>query len=672
MLVFVDSPRQALFAAGCPEYRAASTRLVALTADACQALDEVGLPYEPILALADLAALRTAETAYIQSCFDLARRIEAFVGKRNPVACFDGPGFLSAQLYHLQHSFGAILARASLMRTAIDACSAKHVHLFAEDVESWFAASGYAHNPWLDMVEDYVRSTGAIITIRQLPIAGATALWSGTKIFFAGGGFSAWARSRVKRLTLVQRWLETRRLSSSSNIPSSHDLSGLRLLFCGSVGYDWIPVLSTIVKGHNMECAVVRTIAGDEVGFRNYYASSVERLPARKSVDLGIPCPEFDDREKNADLFDKFVREEGMGELTAFFGPNVERVLAPLLRLLTGIGPGLVRHADAIAERALQQIKPEVVCFTNISGVADRRFAFRCREHGIPVVCYQHGGTYGTHELPSHGAIETSDADYFLTYGVGIVPQEAPVLPNRAWHVPVGSSRIEEMRTAAAGTRKASPFTVLWVAGLSYRNTIAATYIVEDTTRFLLQKECLTLLATGQNMRIVFRPFPFAREWQATPRWLRQTGLSGVVVDTSTRMQSLIMDADVVVIDSASSTVWNEVIALGKPLVVYCDPSQTAVRPHFAEDLERACHWTKSRQELFESMKSLVHDPHAFISEIGSTGRADFLKRYVLHEGDCVARVISFLSDVRSAGSNRKQVGSVSQTEQQRFIERAR
>lgn len=645
LLVLIDSQRQASFVAAHPEYRRAT--VVAFTAEACQALDECGVSYEPISAVVDLAPVREVESQYIRDCLALARKIERFVAERDRSVTSGGPGFLSGQIYHLQYSFGAILTRAFLAAAAVGARGATHVRLFTEGVDPWFAGNGYEQNPWIKPLVGCLASRGISAGIDVLPKSIAALP---TAALFARSDLRAWLKRWLGRLAWVQRRLAARRLQGYFDIPASPEIAGLRMLVSGNDGYDWGPVLAAATMRDDVECHVIRKVANDSVGFRTHYAACLQRLPDyRKSLALNTPPPDFHRGERYVDLFDEFVRSGGMNDVPRYLGIDVAAGVAPLLRALTVIGPELVAHADAVADETLEFVKPQVVCFTTIADVVDRCFAQRCRERGIPVVCYQHGGSYGTHSLPSHGTMDASEVDFFLTYGSGILPVEEPALPTRALHMPVGSSRIHEMQKRVSALAPSASVRVLWVAELSYRNTVAATHIVEDTTRFMLQRECLSILATAKNMRVVYRPFPFDNDWQATPRWLSLMRFGSIAVDASTSMASLIAAADVVVIDSAGSTVWNEVLALGKPLVLYCDPQQTPLRRHFADDLEHACRWYKTRAQFVDAMCALADNPRAFIAGITAPGCAQFLARYVLHEGDCVARTLAFLGGLRAS-----------------------
>ena len=139
---------------------------------------------------------------------------------------------------------------------------------------------------------------------------------------------------------------------------------------------------------------------------------------------------------------------------------------------------------------------------------------------------------------------------------------------------------------------------------------------------------------------MTYRPYA-ADKSGAVARWLRRTGARSVrVAPERGSIASLVGKADIVITDTSSGTVWNEVLALGKPLVLYCEPSTVQPLPDFANALAEACTWCRSEDELVRAV--------ARIAAGGRPERADpepFLRRYVLGEGDPVARVVSFLQE---------------------------
>jgi hypothetical protein len=287
--------------------------------------------------------------------------------------------------------------------------------------------------------------------------------------------------------------------------------------------------------------------------------------------------------------------------------------------------------------------------------LADKRFAFQCHKKGIPVVCYQHGFGYGVQIMPKDEQIETAHADYFLTYGAGIKPRDKPAFPQRARFVPVGSARIEKMiaadrsRNQSRGNRRR--LNVLWLAESSTRNTLVNS-ITEDTLRYRLEVEALTRLGSVRDIQVVYRPYGHVMEWDGVTRWLERASLAGVRMDSRRPTNRLIEQCDVAFVLTSSPTVWAEVIGLGKPMVLYCDPLQTPLVPEFEVDLEETCQWCRSGEQLLESIERFKKHGEGYIAELSRKKTTPFIDRYVLHKGNSAMRSASFLYDVCKNGKS--------------------
>jgi hypothetical protein len=235
---------------------------------------------------------------------------------------------------------------------------------------------------------------------------------------------------------------------------------------------------------------------------------------------------------------------------------------------------------------------------------------------------------------------EWAHADYFLTYGEGIQPPAKPLFPLRAEFVPVGSARIASwLGSPRPGYGAARPSRrVLWVAETATRNVVNYA-LVEDTDRYLLERGCLELLA-GSGLDVTFRPYPGQADTSGVLRWLHRRGLDGVRIDEITPLRRLIGKADIVVSDAASGTTWNEIIALGKPLVLFCDPETARLRPDFAACLAGACHWCRTSAEFVEALQALADGTYR-VCRRPDVDR--YLAKYVLHDGRPAAAVASLL-----------------------------
>ena len=288
--------------------------------------------------------------------------------------------------------------------------------------------------------------------------------------------------------------------------------------------------------------------------------------------------------------------------------------------------------------------------------------ASACKERGIPTVGIQHGGSVGTHMSHSVDINDWSCCDYYLTYGAGIKVQPNPILPQQASLVSVGSTDIEQ-RIKTNNLEKHGDnncIKVLWISEKSFGNTIGHHYFPEDTRRYLLQQQCLTILNNSDDIEVTFRPFRTNEETIGTVRWIDSGEYTETKVDINSTLDELMETSDVIITDNAASTVWNEAIAFGKPLILFCDPQQTLLMPHFAADLEGACLWCKTESELVSAVQRLSNTGSEFLSDLRQTDTSSYLENYVLYrnDGDSKQRTLDFLkalcSDSRSADKLKK------------------
>ncbi|MEW6530028.1 MAG: hypothetical protein AB1473_04270 [Thermodesulfobacteriota bacterium] len=652
-LVFVETRQQAL---GCKKAFAADPRvkLIGLTAEAYEALAECGLPCDPVHAYANTRSLPTLDYQLNVECLRLLQEIEAYVAERYPPARFDGPGFLSGNAYYIQYSGQFVLTRGFLVREVLRACSPRSIALLQRAIEPWFAGDGYQVDPGLLIAQEVAKAHGVHCEILSVggefapdpAVPAASKAVKGLKIVRRLPG-RAWRYSKRELLPYATRVLSACRLRPDS----IHNLRGLRLLFADFLGYDWGPVLSVLRGMTEVDCFLLRFSSLDQRVWTRYYETKLYDVIHGKTLDLDSERLQINDAEARAlgELYDEWITTRMRPPELTIGGLNLFPFLQQHLRAVTCLTPAVARHVDAVAERALSVSRPHAVCFFAIPWLLEKRLAHQARLRGIPVVCYQHGASYGTHRVPSHGQIEFREADYFLSYGEGVKPDLGSDFPMRARCIPVGSSRLEEWRakTTPIRARKRQYLNLLWVGEVSFRNTISP-WVVEDTERYCLEERCLQILGSAPGHRIVFRPYPHQVEWDGTCRWLKRTALQ-IELDVETPLETLILKSDVVVTDSSSGNVWNEALTIGRPLIVYCDPKQTPLMPHFIADLERACCWCRGNDELVKAVSRLVNDSDRFLTELRRIDTSDFLRKYVLHQDDgrCVQRVLSFLGSLR-------------------------
>lgn len=612
-------------------------QVVAITAVAADALAGLGLPHatasdfattRPIAAVAGEANRRT---------WALARDLECFSSQRHSWIPSDaGPGFLSAHCYFLQHSVLTILTRWWIVAEIIRQTGATSVDYLDTPVHFWFAGDGYTVNPWTTAIEHWAESQNVAM--------GASLVADGSALEHAGEA-GALDRRLPARLARASRRLLARMTGDGAVPPidavARHALGGLKVLAVGGMVFDWKPVGAALaaIDGVTTHTLQVRMLDGR--------AWNAAFQPERASFDAPSPIPDAGEVDALSKVFDEWIADRR--PTLPLLEMDVMPALRVHLRAQFVCGPALLRHADAVAARALDAARPDVVTFFAMPWLATARLAFQARKRSIPTVCYQHGGTYGTHLLPKQDLLEQSQADYFLTYGPGVQADPHAWRPATARHVPVGSARIAAM-PAAKRPAKSSGLDVLWIGEISTRNTSGGDFQSEDTRRYRMQTAALQILAAQARLRVTFRPYP-GKEPDGTTSWLRRQ-LPAVAIDTSRPMRDAIGDSDLVITDSSSGTAWNEILALGSPLVLFCDPDQTALVTSFAHALDAACLWCRSEDDLLEQMRRLAAHPEAFVTGAARDARA-FLDAYVLpQEAPApVHRVLAFLSSLTRHGS---------------------
>lgn len=615
-----------------------NTSLVAVTSEALHALEKAGLPHSKVSDYADLRKLAAVETNYNTSVLKLTHTIEQFIAEQYEPAKIEGSGFLSGQAYYIQFSVAAIATRVFLMRETILALSPKSLILVDDWIDPWFQTEGYCRNPWIDIIWDFAQSMNISVDLLKD---------TSTKVTN-----TAIATNQFEQLSAAIERAEIKSISLKVT-ESSLDLQCSRLLFVGNaLQYEWGYLLRNLVVKARLEWFLLKEASVNNQPWGRYFIpelldphNQIQVLPVRNK-------PDFSDGDYNVvkQLIERWFELNASTSSLIVLGMNLLPALRLHLQALARIGLPIIRYTDKLSALLLDSFDPHAVCFFAMPWLAAKRLAYQCHLRSIPVLNYQHGGSYGTHSCPSHLLLgDWGDADYFLSYGSGICPPALAFQPTRARFVPIGSTRIEQfVLSGLLPSKSKGILQVLWIGEASTGNTVAGAFQVEDTTRYFLQKQCLSVLGKSELLHTVYRPFPCDLAIQATPLWLEMQQLQSISINISQTLVSLIQASDIAIVDSSSGTTWSEVIALKTPLVVYCDPQQTRLMPHFAADLEQACYWCKTGDELLVAVRRLAHEGERFVQELRQFDTSDFIRKYILHreDGQCVHRVVSFLEKV--------------------------
>ena len=110
----------------------------------------------------------------------------------------------------------------------------------------------------------------------------------------------------------------------------------------------------------------------------------------------------------------------------------------------------------------------------------------------------------------------------------------------------------------------------------------------------------------------------------------------------------MIDEHDLVITDNTASTVWNEAIVFGKPLILFCDPKQTFLMDHFIYDLERSCCWCRTENEFIDAVKMLVREGSQYVNKLRQIDTSQYIEKYILDTSNRrpVDRIVSFLNEM--------------------------
>jgi hypothetical protein len=631
--IFVESDAQAAWVArrACAQPREA---VVALTAEAVEALETLAVPHVPVGEVSDLRPLAAVLPDLSRGVTRIARQLESYVATRYPAARADGPGFVEGQSYALQHDVSTVVARSVLIADAIRVLGPSSIALFAGPVHPVFAVAGYHEPPAAAVIRN---------SYRDLPVnlLEATASRPADN---EGRRLLSRVRNRA-RLTigrLASRPMPGRQLQLRAN------LEGLRLLLADGPVYDWGPV-ATQLEHRDVSLFALNKRAFASGLWSYAYDPLLQGIAGKGDQPLPVEPYTRDPAEELivAGLLDEWARDRPSEARLELLGLDMLPGLLTHLRHVASRGPALLRHADSVAAAALDRAQPEAVCFFAIPSLASKRVAFAARRRGVPVVAYQHGATYGTHVQAIHAHLEQAHADYFLTYGVGTRLLDDPEFPARAEFVPVGSTRIDAMRKGR-GRPRAARLRVLWIGELATENLYGAPFSLEDTRRYSLEKQGLSRLVAGNSFDVMYRPHRHQWKESGIARWLERTR-SPVTIDVVQPLERLIRHADVIVTDGSSGQVWYEALAIGVPIILFCDPVQTLLTPEFERDLASACLWCRDEQPFLDALDQLAADPVSVIAELKQLNAAPFIEKYILGSGPerPVQRVLTFVSALR-------------------------
>ena len=639
--------------------------VVALTAEALQALEEFGVKHRAVSEYADTRPVASGHKQLVVDFLELIEEIEVYILCHYGSSRNTDKGFLTSNFYWMQYVLTIIITRAHLMQETIRACTPDTVSMFKVEGDTDYAIQT-SHEWYPSLTMSNLLQQLASQYKFQLEIRSYVPETIKNHTLFENWQRILRIPGRLRRM--MARWTADLGVLNLGDTNNTYTDDRNSLLIVGGLNHEWraITSLRRDTQGYVLNWADYANLSGDSGhnGWCMGYDSKLDQFGGQSSVELTFDPYHLDRKEIDSVtvLCESWTNKYHENNKLHFRGLDLVDDLIDVVKPIAARSLSLCRYIDDVVVNVLDSAAPDVVCFQGVVHMADKRMASACKERGIPTVGIQHGGSVGTHMSHSVDINDWSCCDYYLTYGAGIKVQPNPILPQQASLVSVGSTDIEQ-RIKTNNLEKHGDnncIKVLWISEKSSGNTIGHRNRGEDTRRYLLQQQCLTILNNSDDIEVTFRPFRTNEETIGTVRWIDSGEYTETKVDINSTLDELMETSDVIITDNAASTVWNEAIAFGKPLILFCDPQQTLLMPHFAADLEGACLWCKTESELVSAVQRLSNTGSEFLSGLRQTDTSSYLENYVLYrnDGDSKQRTLDFLkalcSDRKSADKLKK------------------
>ncbi|MBS60176.1 MAG: hypothetical protein CL606_02545 [Anaerolineaceae bacterium] len=653
-LWFVENRAQAEWIRDCPQ-EVASCHVVAQTAEALQALEEFGVNHVAVAEYADTRLIADQSKKFQSECFALINEVEDYILSNYDDVGKSDAGYLTTHIYWIYHAMIILATRAHLWQETIRACRPSTVSIFKSVTdENYLLQTPLLWHSSFSM-DNILRQFESLYSlhfdVRSLNVLKP---YSSSKLFVKPSlSYLSMLPSRAGKY-LVRKSID---YSSKIAFYIDHLKSNgetLKVFLIGGVNDEWRTVISKLNKKISVYSLLWanNSFLTNERGFQGWssiYDDSIISIKGFSSFDLDFGQYNLDERQINiiADLYDQWTSRVDSTSLLKFGNVSLTEDVLDIVRPLATYGISLSRYIDSAVSDLLDLGDPDVVCFQGVIHMADKRMVSACRKRGIPTVGIQHGGSVGTHENSKIDINDIGWCDYYLTYGDGIRNSDVSIIPKRAKLIPVGSPSIDKrLRPLVKRQPMHTKYVrVLWITDKSYGNTIGHDSRMEETSRYLLHKRCLDMLGKCPDVKLTLRPFKSTEGMLGTTRLINNDPNLDVNIDTFSRLDDLIYKHDIVITDNTASTVWNEAIVFGKPLILFCDPKQTVLMNHFVSDLERACCWCRTENEFIDAVKMLVTEGFQYVNKLSQIDTADYIKKYILHSDNCrpVDRATSFL-----------------------------
>ena len=649
-LLFVDSREQVEWI-GRSGNSFDSYKIVAISAGALQALEELDISHISVSQYTDMKLIARCSKDLQVELVDLLEDLEDYFFDNYLKSKDDCKGFLLGHIYWLSHALTMLAARTHLLQESLKYFRPSKITLLSRNNDTSYQL--YTSQPWYsslpmgNITNELSSKYCVYVDLKSVEVSSHVQI----------DAFHIKLGQAVKMIKVIIKSLINRWLHKDNVQQRSGSMSSANLCLVGGVNKEWMKILCSFddvrVNIFNWNNNISLDYFQGQ-GWSTVYDTKLSTMNGWVSANIGLDeyCPDYDEIKELSELYDKWVLRYKDTRVIDMNGINLLGDMLEIIRPLATYGVSVCRYVDKSIDRLFESYVPDIACFQGVIHMADKRMILACKERGIPTIGIQHGGSVGTHV---NNRIEMNDwgfCDYYFSYGDGIRLQANPVVPQVSKLISIGSPSLEEDRDKFVREFERDnlddEISILWISDKAYSNTIGHESRGEDNSRYELQKECLTIVGVSKNVKLIFRPFRTTEEDLGTVRWITLAGFDNIHVDSTSVLNKLLGECDLVITDNTASTVWNEVIAYDIPLILYCDPEQTPMIKEFTNVLQIACEWCKNQQDLINVMETLVQDPYRYTNELKKKNTITYLEKYVLHNNsqDSTELAVNFLNEL--------------------------
>ncbi len=610
---------------------------VAMTAEASQALDELGCDFRNICEFGDTRAVSRAQNSMNYQAYLLTREIEHFLARSSPCYDFGAQSFLTPGVYFLDHALTGVAARVHLMSQAIGHLNPSQCMIFEGRPYSLYSEVGHASHPWLHILPQMEARFSVKFEVLPAP-----------------------SPEHYHQTTLFADLDRSVRCLLKLEVPPLPDIDldgveGLRLLFPVSTGYDWEPVVQALTaKGAQMFLLPLDYTGGQNL-WESRFLPEVTNLTTGERQTFNVPPPEAEDPNVH-DLLLRWEKARALPARLDAVGFDLFPAIRQEILTMCSRMPQVIRHSSHLAEQVLDAVKPHAVCSYTQSILSSRTLCSVCTNRNIPTVVYQHGSGLPENFHRPQIDSDMSGFNYNFTYGEAYTPLESTPHPSSIRYVPMGSARLERLavKRLLAPVPACDKIRVMWVSEFNWGNTRSQSYSIEDTARFLLEKESLQILNQSGLFEVHFRPYPLLINIDGTSRWLDVADPAPARLNIGQPFPEIVRMADIIISVNHSHTSWIETMALGKPMLLYFNPDffPAPMSEKSRSMIGDSCWWCSSEHQFKQSILHLARYGRTFVDQIALKDSSMYVQQCALHthHGNVIHRVASFLMNVCKNG----------------------